>query len=121
MSRLVEGDDYRKVSTLEPKSGSNADLDNEKRDFWDSFGGAPKGPSKDKEDFWVSFGSAPKGPPKEKQGFWDDFAAAGELGQSKQKSSTVGTAAMKTGGTSGGTGPANSAGQAGQEDAWKDW
>lgn len=69
----------------------------EKEDFWESFGEAPRGPPREKADFWESFGEAPRGPPKEKQDFWDSFADAGA---SRQRSATgsgnIGTSAMKT-------------------------
>lgn len=74
-----------------------------------------------KKDFWDEFGAAPKGPSKEKQDFWDEFASAGEtranaasgLGQ-KSKPSGIGTSAMKK---SGGSGSATGK----RDDKWEDW
>lgn len=74
-----------------------------------------------KKDFWDDFGAAPKGPSKDKQDFWDEFADAGEtrinatsgLGQ-KPKPSGIGTSAMKKSSVSG---PA--AGK--KDDKWEDW
>jgi ADP-ribosylation factor GTPase-activating protein 1 len=93
-NRFVEG---------EPSNGSRGSVQPAKKDFWDEFGGAPKGPGKDKQDFW------------------DDFASAGEtrttaasgLGQ-KPKPSGIGTSAMKK---SGGSGSAPGK----KDDKWEDW
>jgi ADP-ribosylation factor GTPase-activating protein 1 len=65
--RLVEGDDGH-------QSGTRSAVEPEKKDFWDSFGAPPPGPSKDKQDFW------------------DEFASAGE---SRTQAKTIGTAASK--------------------------
>lgn len=86
-NRFVEGSDsgaYSRAPGREP----------EKKDFWDSFGAPPKGPSEDKKDFW------------------DEFSSAGEsraqtVGASK-KPSGIGTSAMKK--------PAKK-----EEDGWGDW
>ena len=72
----------------------------------------------EQKDFWDSFGQAPEGPPREKKGFWDDFAAAGEVtNQSKSgsagKPTSIGTSAMKTGGSGGGVGK--------KDEGWGDW
>lgn len=76
-NRFVEG---------EPSSSSSHNktrADPERKDFWDEFGAAPKGPAKDKQDFW------------------DEFASAGEKNASQQqqqpksKPSGIGTSAMK--------------------------
>ncbi|KAF2995565.1 Zn finger-containing GTPase- Activating Protein for ARF [Curvularia kusanoi] len=71
-----------------------------------------------KKDFWDEFGAAPKGPSKEKQDFWDDFGGASEpgtnplLGQ-KPKPSGIGTSAMKK--SSGSGAPAGK-----KDDKWED-
>lgn len=91
-NRFVEG---------EPSSGTRRGVEPAKKDFWDEFGAAPKGPSKDKQDFW------------------DEFASAGEsntnatIGQ-KPKPSGIGTSAMKKG--SGSAAPAGK-----RDDKWEDW
>jgi ADP-ribosylation factor GTPase-activating protein 1 len=55
-----------------------------------------------KKDFWDSFGDAPKGPAKEKQDFWDEFSSVGEQRmnsvQEKKKPSGIGTSAVKKSG-----------------------
>ncbi|KAF3036849.1 Zn finger-containing GTPase- Activating Protein for ARF [Didymella heteroderae] len=74
-----------------------------------------------KKDFWDEFGAAPKGPSRDEQDFWDEFASAGEtrtnatsgLGQ-KSKPSGIGTSAMKK---SGGSGSATGK----KDDKWEDW
>ncbi|KAF2187504.1 ArfGap-domain-containing protein [Zopfia rhizophila CBS 207.26] len=106
-SRFVEGDEH---------SPYKRNVEPEKKDFWDSFGAAPKGPSEDKKDFWDEFGAAPKGPSQEKHDFWDEFASAGEarsqtkaggLGATK-KPSGIGTSAMKKSGKK-------------DDEGWGDW
>lgn len=111
-NRFVEGDE---------RSNSNRNVDPDKRDFWDSFGAPPKGPSEDKKDFWDEFGAAPKGPSKDKQDFWDEFSSAGDARtQSKslgtaaaKKPSGIGTSAMKKSGGGGGGKK--------EEEGWGDW
>lgn len=71
-------------------------MEPEKRDFWDSFGAAPAGPSKEKQDFWNSFGDASEGKP-----------------------SSVGTAAMRKG-PNGGVSSSSKAAAKGGEDEWND-
>jgi ADP-ribosylation factor GTPase-activating protein 1 len=46
----VEGDDRQQTR--------RGGVEPEKKDFWDSFGAPPAGPSKDKQDFWDEFSSA---------------------------------------------------------------
>lgn len=73
----------------------------------------------EKKDFWDSFGQDPAGPPKDKKDFWDDFAAAGEVAtQSKTpaKPTSIGTSAMKTGGSGSG-----GAGKKEEGDGWGEW
>ncbi|KAF1917214.1 ADP-ribosylation factor GTPase-activating protein 1 [Ampelomyces quisqualis] len=86
-NRFVEGDSSFSAtrSTREP----------EKKDFWDSFGDAPQGPSKDKRDFW------------------DEFSSVGESRmQEKKKPSGIGTSAVKKSG----------GGQGKKEDGdWGEW
>lgn len=66
-----------------------------------------------KKDFWDSFGEAPAGPSREKKDFWDDFAAVGEQVQQKKSagSSSIGTSAMKPG----------ASGKKDDEDGWGKW
>ena len=71
----------------------------EKKDFWDSFGEAPKGPSAEKKDFWDSFG-----------GVNEEEVVGGR--------SAVGTAAMKKAGGAGGGGRGKGNGK---DDEWGDW
>lgn len=70
----------------------------------------------ERKDFWESFGEAPKGPSKDKQDFWDEFASAGETKvnatQAKSKPSGIGTSAMKK--NTGGAG-------AKKDDGWGEW
>lgn len=74
----------------------------------------------ERKDFWESFGAAPSGPSKDKQDFWDEFASAGEartsggLGE-KKKPSGIGTSAVKK--TAPGPGPAGKK----DDDSWGDW
>lgn len=77
-------------------------MDDEKREFWDSFGEAPKGPSKDRKDFWDDFGGA------------DEPARVPTRPTPK---ANVGTAAMRKGGGAGAAG----AGVKKQDDLWGDW
>ncbi|KAI9659355.1 MAG: Zn finger-containing GTPase- Activating Protein for ARF [Bathelium mastoideum] len=99
-NRFVEGNDdhlaYGDPQRTDHRSG--VEPEPEHKDFWDSFGDSPKGPSKDKKDFWDSFGSPPKGPSAEKKDFWDEFSAASDVRQAKtqaSKSTNIGTSAMK--------------------------
>ncbi|KAH6225803.1 hypothetical protein HBI15_099020 [Parastagonospora nodorum] len=56
----------------------------------------------EKKDFWDSFGDAPKGPAKDKQDFWDEFSNVGEQRMmEKKKPSGIGTSAVKKGGPGG--------------------
>lgn len=90
-NRFVEGDER-----LAPRSNASG------------------GPAPDKRDFWESFGEAPKGPAPEKKDFWDDFAAAGETAaQTKPKPTSIGTSAMKK--------PSTGAGNSKEEGGWGDW
>ncbi|KAH7558853.1 hypothetical protein BM1_04990 [Bipolaris maydis] len=77
-------------------------------------------PEPERKDFWESFGAAPKGPAKDKQDFWDEFASAGEARTSttmeKKKPSGIGTSAMKKSGGSGSMG-----GSAKKDDEWDKW
>lgn len=68
-----------------------------------------------KKDFWDSFGEAPAGPSREKKDFWDDFAAVGEQVQQKKSagSSSIGTSAMKPG--------AGAGGKKDEDDGWGKW
>ncbi|GAB7348725.1 hypothetical protein MBLNU459_g7462t1 [Dothideomycetes sp. NU459] len=70
------------------------------------------GPAPDKRDFWDSFGDAPKGPSSDKKDFWDDFSAAGESAQNHSKPTSIGTSAMKKPG--GGQGSS-------KDESWGDW
>ncbi|OMP82306.1 ADP-ribosylation factor GTPase-activating protein GCS1 [Diplodia seriata] len=95
-NRFIEGDD-----THAPRNGN---------------GNAKKGgPDEDHKDFWDTFGAPPAGPPAEKKSFWDEFASAGEQTASKPKPTSVGTAAMKKGGS--GSAPAAKK----DDDGWGDW
>ncbi|KAJ9622647.1 Zn finger-containing GTPase- Activating Protein for ARF [Taxawa tesnikishii (nom. ined.)] len=90
-NRFVEGDDHSGTRGPAP----------ERRDFWDSFGDAPKGPSNDKKDFW------------------DEFSAVGEqrMAHTQPKSTTsIGTSAMKKPAASS-TAPAAKD----KDDGWGDW
>lgn len=105
-SRFVEGDDA--------STHARGAVAPEKRDFWDSFGAAPTGPSKDKQDFWNSFGAS---------------AASAEGGRAAAKPASVGTSAMRKGPSSSGAGGAGGNGyeklarkdKDGQEDEWGEW
>lgn len=68
----------------------------------------------ERKDFWESFGAAPAGPSKDKQDFWDEFSSAGDTRSQQQKSkpSGIGTSAMKKSG--GSAAPA-------KKDEWSDW
>jgi ADP-ribosylation factor GTPase-activating protein 1 len=72
-----------------------------------------------KKDFWDSFGDAPKGPAKDKQDFWDEFGAAGEARtgamQERKKPSGIGTSAVKKGGSASGSGGKKEDGE------WGEW
>ncbi|KAL1391152.1 ADP-ribosylation factor GTPase-activating protein 1 [Phyllosticta capitalensis] len=94
-NRFVEGDD-----TLAPRAGAGA-----KKSV---------GPDEEHKDFWESFGAAPKGPSADKKSFWDEFAAAGDVAN-KPKPTSVGTAAMKK------PGAGSAAAQKKDEDGWGDW
>lgn len=109
-TRFVEGADG---PSSHPSSTSRS-AKPEKAEFWDSFGEAPQGPSKDKQDFWDSFGEAPQGPSKEKQEFWDSFGGAGGAAEKEKKGSgNVGTAAMRK--------TAGAGGAAKKDDEWGEW
>ncbi|KAK7720631.1 ADP-ribosylation factor GTPase-activating protein gcs1 [Botryosphaeria dothidea] len=96
-NRFVEGDD-----TLAPRNGN----------------GAKKGgPDEDHKDFWDSFGAPPSGPSPDKKSFWDEFSAAGDQVTNKPKPTSVGTAAMKKGGS----GSASGAPAKKDDDGWGDW
>ena len=115
-NRFVEGE----PSSSYPQSGSRAgnatSLEADKVGFWDSFGQEKHVPqhkrntaslSRKEEDFWDTFGAAPRGPPVEKQDFWDSFAGAGEVAivereRHQKLTGSIGTSAMKGGGTSSG-------------------
>jgi len=100
-NRFVEGGDAR------PSRRGEA-VEPEKRDFWDSFGAAPAGPSKDKQDFWDSFGASP------------EPVIGGALSSRAVKPATVGTAAMKK--STNGSGSSGTASRKdGQEDEWGEW
>ncbi|WPH02767.1 ADP-ribosylation factor GTPase-activating protein GCS1 [Acrodontium crateriforme] len=68
----------------------------------------------EKKDFWDSFGQDPAGPSKDKKDFWDSFAAAGDSVQAKAKPSSIGTAAMKPSAGSAATGKKD-------DGEWGDW
>lgn len=92
-NRFVEG---------ESSNNTRGGVQPAKKDFWDDFGAAPKGPSSDKQDFWDEFSSAGE----------KGTNAASSLGQ-KAKPSGIGTSAMKK---SSGSGPAGK-----KDDKWEDW
>ncbi|KAF2819442.1 ArfGap-domain-containing protein [Ophiobolus disseminans] len=73
----------------------------------------------EKKDFWDSFGDAPKGPAKDKQDFWDEFASAGETRvgtqMDKKRPSGIGTSAVKKSGGAGGGGGKKEDGE------WGEW
>lgn len=95
-NRFVEGD-----NTLAPRNGA----------------AKKAGPDEDHKDFWDTFGAPPSGPSADKKSFWDEFAATGEQVASKPKPTSVGTAAMKKGGSGGASGaPAKK-----DDDGWGDW
>lgn len=77
----------------------------------------------ERKDFWESFGAAPTGPSKDKQDFWDEFASAGEARVSstmdRKKPSGIGTSAVKKSGGAGGS----MGGGAGakKDDEWGEW
>lgn len=73
-------------------------------------------PQPDKRDFWESFGEAPKGPAPEKKDFWDSFAAAGDTAQTKAKPTSIGTSAMKKP-----VAGSQQASSSSTEDTWGDW
>ena len=99
LTRFVEGSS----SSANSRTGSGAALDDGKRDFWDSFGEPPKGPSKNKQEFWDHFGGA------------DEPGAV----QSKPASkASIGTAAMRKGG---GASAVESRSTSKADDAWADW
>lgn len=98
-NRFVEGDSSHASSS---NTGRRA-VEPEKKDFWDSFGDAPKGPAKDKQDFW------------------DEFASAGETKvssmQERKKPSGIGTSAVKKSGGGG----AGSASVKKEDGEWGEW
>jgi len=111
LTRFVEGDaEHPSSSSSSRATARGTGLDADKRDFWDSFGAPPAGPSSDKKDFW------------------DEFAAAGEVRQQQQqqgvaapkpKPTSIGTAAMRKGGP--GAGAAGSPQKGKEDDGWGDW
>lgn len=78
------------------------------------------GPEPERKDFWESFGAAPKGPAKDKQDFWDEFASAGEARTNatmeKKKPSGIGTSVVKKSGGSG-----SMSGAVKKDDEWSEW
>lgn len=98
-SRFVEGDD-----ATHARAEARGTAEPAKRDFWDSFGAAPSGPSKDKQDFWDSFGAAP----------------ASEDGRAS-KPVSVGTAAMRKGPSGSSLLNNKTPRKDGQEDEWGEW
>lgn len=92
-NRFVEGDSSSSNTTRRA-------VEPEKKDFWDSFGDAPKGPSNDKKDFW------------------DEFSSVGEQRmntvEQKKKPSGIGTSAMKKTGATGGAAKK-------KDDEWGEW
>lgn len=123
VSGSAEGPDKDKQDFWDNFGAAPSGPAEDKKDFWDSFGAPPAGPTRDKKDFWDSFGQAPKGPDNDKKDFWDSFAEAGDVRQKRLSQSagstgaksSIGTSAMK----SGGTGP----GAAGKKDDenWGEW
>ena len=86
---------------VDPTASSNhqyQSVPGDKQDFWDSFGEAPKGPSKDKQDFWDEFGA----PPKETGSLLGGGGSA-----ASKKPSGIGTSAVKK--------------TKKDEDGWGDW
>ena len=98
-NRFVEGDEDSNPFVSEDKSQAQSiksrSVEPEKKDFWDTFGTSPTGPSKEKQEFWDSFGAPPSGPSKEKKDFWDSFAEAGALRSEEKKPGAIGTGAVK--------------------------
>jgi ADP-ribosylation factor GTPase-activating protein 1 len=87
-NRFVEGDS----STHAPTSGRR-NAEPERKDFWESFGAAPKGPAKDKQDFWDEFADTA------------ETRASAPAGMERKKPSGIGTSAVKkSGGGAGGMG-----------------
>ena len=88
INNFVEGSD---------KAATKRNVEPEKKDFWDSFGAAPQGPSQDKQDFW------------------DEFSSAGEA---RAQGKTIGTGAAKK--PSGiGTSAVKKAKK--EDEGWGDW
>jgi len=87
-TRFVEGDEYAAAHPAGAHSGSN--VPPEKKDFWDSFGGATKAEPA-KKDFWDAFGVAGEGP----------GAGTGAGAGTVKKGGAIGTAAMKGAGAGG--------------------
>jgi ADP-ribosylation factor GTPase-activating protein 1 len=79
-TRFVEGDEH--------PASTNRNVEPEKKDFWDSFGAPPSGPSADKKDFWDEFSSAGETKTQNKS------LGTGAMGAQK-KPSGIGTSAMK--------------------------
>ena len=118
-NRFVEGNDDHLAygDSRRADRPLDAEPDAEHKDFWESFGESPKGPSKDKREFWDSFGSPPKGPSADKKDFWDEFSTAGDVRQTKtqaSKSTNIGTSAMKKT-------PAGSTGAGKKDEDWGEW
>ncbi|KAH8724230.1 hypothetical protein GQ44DRAFT_618675 [Phaeosphaeriaceae sp. PMI808] len=107
-NRFVEGgDSTAAAASSSAATARRAAAEPEKKDFWDSFGDAPKGPAKDKQDFW------------------DEFASVGEARGAQggpRKTSGIGTSAVKRGtGTGTGTGAGTGAGKKKEDGEWGEW
>lgn len=76
--------------------------------------GSHGGPAAERKDFWESFGAAPKGPAADKRDFWDSFADAGQSQSNGNATTSIGTTAMRTKGGPGG-GPAK------KDEDWGEW
>ncbi|KAF2714720.1 ArfGap-domain-containing protein [Pleomassaria siparia CBS 279.74] len=96
ISRFVEGDDhqYAPANKREPA----------KKDFWDSFGAPPSGPSKDKQDFWDKFSSAGEQRSQSSAPLMGGMSG----GAGGKKPSGIGTTAMKRSGKK-------------EDEGWGDW
>lgn len=89
-NRFVEGSDSHPASSSSSTARTGAAVEPERKDFWESFGAPPKGPSKDKQDFWDEFSSVA------------ESRVGGGMGQTqgvqqRSKPSGIGTSAMKKG------------------------
>ena len=83
LNRFIEGDEG---TGRQGARSVKRDVEPERKDFWDSFGGGSSG----------------------------GFAGMGPLSKTPSASSTIGTAAMKSGG-------AKAGGKGGQDDEWEEW